>query len=104
MSAARHRPSANDERRAKAAALKAAQERSDRRRARLIALVVGLVVLALVVPTTVLVVQAQRESTRVAVAANEPIEGEEVVDVPSATHVIADVPYEGEQQEETAGL
>lgn len=104
MRSARNRPSANAERRAKAAALKAAQERSDRRRARLIALVVGLVVLALVVPTTVLIVRAQRESTRVAAAAAEPIEGEDVVEVPSATHVTEDVPYEGEQQDETAGL
>ena len=100
MSAGSKRASSNTERRAKVAELKAAQERSDRRRTRLIVLAVALVVLALVVPATVLIVRAQQEATTVEAAASEPIEGEEVVEVPSATHVTEDVPYEEVQQVE----
>ena len=83
-----------DERRARLAEIQAAQQRADRRRARLIALVFGSVVVALVVPATVLIVNAQRQAAAAEAAASEPIEGEKVVEVPPATHVTQDVPYE----------
>ena len=106
MSADNKRASSNSDRRAKVAELKAAQERADRRRSRLLLLAVSLVVLALVVPTTVLIVRAQRDATELQAVAEEPIEGEEVVEVPSATHVTEDVPYEELQEVEVeeAGL
>lgn len=94
MSSGQKRPAAKDERRARVAEIKAAQERADRRRSRLIAIVVTLVALALVVPATVLIVQAQQERSGLEAAAEGPIEGEEVVEVPSATHVTEDVPYQ----------
>ena len=100
MSAGEKRASINSDRRAKVAELKAAQERADRRRSRLIFLAVSLVILALVVPATVLIVRAQQDAASLQAAAEEPIEGEEVVEVPSATHVTEDVPYEEVQQVE----
>ena len=94
MSSGNKRGPDKDERRARLAEIQAVQVRADRRRARLIALVVGVIVLALAVPTTVLIVNAQRETAAVQAAASEPIEGEEVVEVPSASHVTQDIPYE----------
>lgn len=106
MSAGSKRASSNSDRRAKVAEMKAAQERADRRRSRLLFLAVSLVVLALVVPVTVLIVRAQRDATELQAVAEEPIKGEEVVEVPSATHVTEDVPYEELQEVEVeeAGL
>lgn len=75
MSPGQKRPAAKDERRARVAEIKAAQERADRRRSRLIAIVVTLVALALVVPATVLIVQAQQERSGLEAAAEGPIEG-----------------------------
>ena len=103
MSGSDKRASSNDERRARAVELKAAQARADRRRTRLIILVVSLVVLALVVPATVLIVRAQQEAKAVDAAASVPIEGEKVAEVPSATHVTEDVPYEAIEPLEEEG-
>src|SRR5665647_3818423 len=88
------RETGKDARRARLAEIQAAQQRADRRRTRLVALVVGSIVLALAVPATVLIVNAQRQAAAAEAAASEPIEGEKVVEVPSATHVTQDVPYE----------
>lgn len=87
------RETGRDARRARLAEIQAAQQRADRRRTRLVALVVGSIVLALAVPATVLIVNAQRQAAAAEAAASEPIEGEKVVEVPSATHVTQDVPY-----------
>jgi hypothetical protein len=74
--------------------MQAAQARADRRRRRIVLLVVGLVVLALAVPTVILVRNAEREQAAVAEVADEPIEGEVTEEVGSANHVTGDVPDE----------
>ncbi|KGM10923.1 hypothetical protein N868_13130 [Cellulomonas carbonis T26] len=47
---------------------------------------------ALAVPVTLVLADAERRNGEVAAAASEPIEGEQVVEVPSAAHVTTDVP------------
>ena len=83
-----------DERRERLAELQAAQKRAERRRSRIIWAAVIAAVVALAVPATLLIVDAQRRNDEVAATAGEPIEGEQVVEVPSATHVTTDVPDE----------
>lgn len=94
VNASGRKPDERELRRARVAEMKAAQERSERRRSRLIILVVALVVLVLAVPATILIINAQRGQEQVAELAAEPIEGQEEVEVPSATHVEGEVPYE----------
>lgn len=94
MSASKKKGPGKDERRAQVAEIRAAQLRADRRRKWLIILVFGVIVLALAIPTTIIIVNAQRDAAAVEAAASEPIEGENVVEVPSATHVTRDIPYE----------
>jgi hypothetical protein len=94
MSASKKKGPGRDERRAQVAEIRAAQLRDDRRRKGLITLIFTGIVLALVVPTTIVIVNAQRDAAAVEQAASQPIEGENVVEVPSATHVARDIPYE----------
>lgn len=91
---ARSKGRADDDRRLRLAAIREEQARAERRRrTRFIALTVALVLL-LAVPTVVLVSRELRRDAVVEQEADEPIEGERVVDVPSATHVGDEVPYE----------
>ncbi|GEN81379.1 DUF3105 domain-containing protein [Actinotalea fermentans] len=83
-----------DQRRAAVEALRAEQARAERRRTRILLVTVVLVVLALAIPVALVLVRETREQERLAAAAEEPIEGEEQVEVDSAGHVTEDVPYE----------
>ncbi len=94
MSASKKKGPSKDERRAQVAEIRAAQLRADRRSKGLITLVFGVIVLALAIPTTVVIINGQRDAATVEQAASQPIEGEKVVEVPSATHVARDIPYE----------
>ena len=85
-----------NERRAQMAEIRAAQLRADRRRKGVITLIFTGIALALAVPTAVVIVNAQRDAAAVEQAASEPIEGEKIVDITSATHVTQDIPYETE--------
>ncbi|NCT90760.1 DUF3105 domain-containing protein [Cellulomonas sp. APG4] len=85
---------AKDERRERIAELQARQQRAERRRTWLILGISGLVALALVVPTALVLTGEQRRQDEVAAAAEAPIEGvTEVTDL-SATHVTTPVDYE----------
>lgn len=94
MSASKKKGVDKNEQRAQIAQIRAAQARADRRHKVLISLIVTGVVLALAVPTAIVIVNAQRDAEAVEQAASKPIEGEKLVDVPSATHVTQDIPYE----------
>ncbi|PKQ19073.1 MAG: hypothetical protein CVT68_00310 [Actinobacteria bacterium HGW-Actinobacteria-8] len=94
MNASKKSRPSKDERRAQVAEIRAAQVRADRRRKALTILVFGAIVLALAIPTTIVIINAQRDAVAVEQAASQPIEGEKVVDIPSATHVARDIPYE----------
>ncbi|WP_225753044.1 DUF3105 domain-containing protein [Actinotalea sp. Marseille-Q4924] len=90
-----------DARREALAQVQAEQERAERRRRRLVVLVVAAVVLALAVPAAFLIADALRQQDEVADVAAAPIEGEELVDVPSAGHVEGEVPEEQQALVET---
>lgn len=86
--------SARQERREQLAALQDAQRKAERRRTRIIIGVCAAVAVALVVPTAIVLVNAERRSQEVADAAAAPIEGVREFANPSATHTTEDVTYE----------
>lgn len=94
MSASKKNGPGKGEQRARVAEIRAAQLRADRRHKGLITLIFTAIVLALAVPTAIVIINAQRDAAAVEEAASKPIEGEKLVDVPSATHVTRDIPYE----------
>lgn len=86
--------SARQERREQLAAIQDAQRKAERRRTRIIIGVCVAVAVALVVPTAIVLVNAERRSQEVADAAAAPIDGvREFADL-SATHTTEDVAYE----------
>ena len=85
--------SARQERREQLAAIQEAQRKADQRRTRIIIGAAIAVALALVVPTTIVVLNAERRQQAVQEAAVAPIEGvREFADL-SATHTTEDVAY-----------
>ncbi len=86
--------SARQERREQLAALQTAQRNAERRRTRIIIGVAVAVAVALVVPTAIVVINAERRSQAVEAAADAPIDGaQEFADL-DATHTSEDVTYE----------
>lgn len=83
-----------NEQRAKIAEIRAAQLRDERRKKALITLVFTAIVLALAIPTALVIINAQRDVAAVEQLASNPIEGEKRVDITSATHATEDIPYE----------
>lgn len=86
--------SARQERREQLAAIQEAQRRAERRRTRIILGVSVAVAVALVVPTAVVLVNAERRAQEVADAAAAPIDGVRAFADLSATHTTEDVAYE----------
>lgn len=83
-----------DERRERLAQVQGVQQRAERRRNLIILAISVAVALALIIPTLVLVIGAQRRAADIEDAANDPIEGvTEYADL-EATHVSTDVEYE----------
>lgn len=85
--------SARQERREQLAALQAAQRKAEQRRVRIIVAAAIGVAVALVVPTVLVVVNAEREQRAVRAAAEAPIEGVEEFSGLDATHTTEDVAY-----------
>ena len=80
-----------DERRARLTQVQDVQRRAEQRRNRIVAVSVAVTVLVLAVPTTILLIDAQRRDDAATQAAAAPIDGEQVRDVPPAEHVTGDV-------------
>ena len=85
-----------DERRARVTEVRATQQKAERRRTRLIVLAVVAVLLALVIPATIVILNEQHRKDAVATAASAPIKGERTVKPSSAKHVSTDVPAKDE--------
>lgn len=85
--------SARQERRAQLAAMQEAQRRAERRRSRVILAVAVAVGLALVVPTAIVVVNAERRQAATEAAAERPIEGVAEFDDLGARHTTDTVAY-----------
>ncbi|MBC7298051.1 MAG: DUF3105 domain-containing protein [Demequina sp.] len=94
MSASKKTGPTKDERRARVSEIRAAQLRDDRRRKYLTILIFTGIVLALVVPTAFVIANAERDAAAVEQAASQPIVGERVDDISTATHVAGDISYE----------
>lgn len=94
MSSRSKRPTQDAERQARLAALREAQQKADRRRRIILVIAGAAVAFALIVPTAIVLMNQTRRTAEVEAAAEAPIEGEEQVEVPSATHVAEPVPYE----------
>lgn len=86
--------SARQERREQLAALQEAQRKAERRRTRMIVLAAAAVAVALVVPTAVVIWNAERDARDARAAAEAPIDGAEEFTALSATHTTEDVAYE----------
>lgn len=85
--------SARQERRERLAAIQEAQRAAEKRRGRsVLAASIG-VAIALVVPTVVVVVNAERQQAAAEAAASRPIAGERTFDGLGATHTTDDVAY-----------
>ena len=87
------KPNPRDERRARLLEIQAEQKRKEKRRARLIYLAVTATVLALVIPTVFVIVNADRDRKAREAAEQRPIEGVEEYEVAAANHVETDVEY-----------
>jgi hypothetical protein len=85
---------ARDERSARLAAVRDAQRRKDRRRTALVASVVGLVVLALVAGTGIVIWDSARKDAQVESAAVHDIRGVETFSGLSSKHTTDDVSYD----------
>ncbi len=85
--------SARQERREQLAAIQEAQRRADRRRTRIIIGVCAAVAVALVVPTAIVIVNAERRSAELEAAAAAPIDGVRAFTDLDATHTTEDVSY-----------
>jgi hypothetical protein len=92
MNAASPRPS-RDQRAAQIAQVRAEQARAERRRRTVWISAGAVAVLAVVVPSAIVLVNAGSQKAAVQDAAASPIAGEQDVEVPSATHVTGDVDY-----------
>lgn len=86
--------SARQERREQLAAIQDAQRKAERRRTRIVVGVSAAVAVALVVPTAIVLVNAERRSQEVAQAAEAPIDGVRAFADLGATHTTEDVAYE----------
>lgn len=84
---------AKDERRERLAELRSQQQRAERRRTAIILGVSGVVALALVVPTALVLTSEQRRQSAVAEAAAQPIDGVVEVQDLAAGHVTTPVDY-----------
>ena len=94
MSAANNRANPRDDRRERLAEVQKVQQKAEQRRNILILVISGIVALALIVPTVLFILDAQRDRAAIEDAIAQPIEGvEEFTDL-SATHVQTDVTYE----------
>lgn len=87
---------ARQERRERLAEVQAAQRRAEQRRTRVIVGVAIAVGLALVIPTAIAVIGAERRQAEVVAAAEQPIEGVAEFDDLGAVHTNEDVSYDPE--------
>ncbi|MDT0167353.1 DUF3105 domain-containing protein [Actinotalea sp. AC32] len=103
MSTHSKRSTQEAERQARLAALREVQAKTDRRRRNVMIAVGAVVALGLIVPTAIVVMNQGQRTADVEAAAAAPIEGEEQVEVPSASHVAEPVPYESVAPTAVAG-
>lgn len=88
------KPNPRDERRARLLEIQAEQKRKEARRTRLMFIAVSALVLALVIPTVFVFINAERDREAQEAAEQQPIDGVEEFEVANANHVEADVEYE----------